>query len=360
MFRLHAINAFFGDCLLLEYGTADAPHFVLVDGGPPETYQRHLSTVLRDVKQRGSDLDLMVLSHVDNDHVVGLLDYVADLRAGVAGLPAVGALWHNSFTAALDPNGSLAPRLVNMVAGHSVQAVPQAAMSANGIGEGNQLRVQALAHGIPLNPGYPTGLITVEQAGNPWQAANLELAVVGPTQASLDDLRVEWQVWLDEHEAETDPMVLANSDRSIPNLSSIMLLARADGKTLLLTGDGRSDHLLDGLDARGLLDTEGHFHVDVLKLPHHGSDRNVTKTFFRKVTADTYVASANGKDGNPDLATLIWIVEAAHAANRAIRLVVTNDTPSTEKLTEEYPTQDYGYELDVRTPADDAVIVDLA
>ena len=64
----------------------------------------------------------------------------------------------------------------------------------------------------------------------------------------------------------------------------------------------------------GLLDAEGTFHVDVLKVMHHGSDRNATKTFFKRVTADTYVLSANGNPDNPDLATLIWIVESAKNA----------------------------------------------
>jgi len=32
MFKMHAVNAFFGDALLLEYGTAADPHFLLVDG----------------------------------------------------------------------------------------------------------------------------------------------------------------------------------------------------------------------------------------------------------------------------------------------------------------------------------------
>ena len=35
MFKVHAIQASFGDCLILEYGTAAAPKYVLIDGGPP-------------------------------------------------------------------------------------------------------------------------------------------------------------------------------------------------------------------------------------------------------------------------------------------------------------------------------------
>jgi hypothetical protein len=60
-------------------------------------------------------------------------------------------------------------------------------------------------------------------------------------------------------------MLTAMADNSIPNLSSIMLLAKADGKTILFTGDVRGDHLIQGLNQTGLLDTEGKIHVDVLK-----------------------------------------------------------------------------------------------
>ena len=359
MFELCAINAFFGDALLLKFGTRESPRFLLVDGGPKETWTRHLQAVLRQVKQEGGDLDLVILSHVDNDHVIGLVDYFAELQASTAGLPAAKALWHNSFNAALDPSGALSLRFRTMMNGVRAQAMGSAAIAVNGIAEGNSLRLKALALRVPINQLASGGPITVESASTPWQSSNLTLQVVGPTQANLDALRDEWEKWLDTHEGDIDPYVMANADRSIPNLSSIMLLAEADGKRLLLTGDGRSDHLLDGLQQAGLLDAEGALHVDVLKLPHHGSDRNVSKAFFKKVTADEYVASADGTNDNPDLATLIWIVEAAKAAKRRVRLVVTNETESLVKLQEDYPASDYGYTLRIRSPTENAITIDL-
>jgi hypothetical protein len=51
-------------------------------------------------------------------------------------------------------------------------------------------------------------------------------------------------------------------------------------------------------------------HVDLLKLPHHGSNRNVRQGFFQRVSADHYVISANGRDGNPESETLEWIFAA--------------------------------------------------
>jgi beta-lactamase superfamily II metal-dependent hydrolase len=150
---------------------------------------------------------------------------------------------------------------------------------------------------------------------------------------------------------------MSNSDTTLPNLSSIMFLAKAEDRTMLFTGDGRSDHLLQGLAQAGLLDDKGRMHVNVLKLSHHGSDRDVTKTFFRKVTADVYVASANGKDDNPDLATLIWLMEAAKEQQRNVEIVVTNQTPSIEKLQEEYASDEYGYSVRILKQGKHEIVV---
>jgi hypothetical protein len=363
MFALTVVQAFFGDSLLLEYGDPTSPRYILVDGGPAQTYERHLSGVLTRLKRNGHDLELAVLSHVDTDHVTGLLDFVADLRAGNMTLPTFGALWHNSFASTLDPNGTFAPRLQAALATAGVQLMSASALAINGIAEGHQLRTQVLAIPVPVNPGFPGGLITADTAGPPWTSQNLELIVVGPTQANLGELRQQWEQWLDDHDMAVrsgDPYVMENSDRSVPNLSSIQLYAKADGRTMLLTGDGRSDHLLQGLSLAGLLDGAGTLHVDLLKLPHHGSDRNVTKTFFRKVTADIYVASADGTNDNPDLATLIWIVEAAQVQGRQIRIVCTNKTDSTRKLLEDYDPQAYGYRTEFPPKGAHEVRVPLA
>lgn len=134
------------------------------------------------------------------------------------------------------------------------------------------------------------------------------------------------------------------SDRSIPNLSSIIMQIKAEGKTILLTGDCRGDHLQEGLIETGL-STDGSYHVNVFKVPHHGSQRNMTRELFTQVTADTYVISADGTYGNPDYETLTWIVETAREADRNIQLIVTNQTPATDELLHNYPPDEWGYQI---------------
>jgi len=76
--------------------------------------------------------------------------------------------------------------------------------------------------------------------------------------------------------------------------------------------------------------------VDVLKLPHHGSIRNIDGDFFKILTADTYVISANGRDGNPEFQTLEWIADPALTENRKVRFIFTNKTPTTTQFEQKY------------------------
>ncbi len=367
MLKLHVVQAEYGDCLLLEYGTASNPRYMLIDGGPTTTYERHLQGELQEIGASGGNLDLVMLSHVDNDHIIGLLDLLAELRQqranGVAETISIDALWHNAFSQTIGSGNDIEARLQAVMAMAGAQAMTLADMAVQGIGEGHQLRLAAIALGIPINPGFASGFVRADDALDDIAFDNLSLHVVGPTQENLDELQNRWLKWLDNHEdalVSGDPFLMANADRSVPNLSSIMVLAEAEGKTILLTGDGRSDHLLQGLKQAGLLDSKGHMHVDVLKMPHHGSDRNMTKTFFKKVRADTYVISANGRDDNPDLATLIWMVETANRQGREIEIVVTNETLSTQKLLEEYDPEVFGYQLVVMEQGAFSIVVELA
>ena len=106
-----------------------------------------------------------------------------------------------------------------------------------------------------------------------------------------------------------EAVLAAYADKSVPNLSSIVCLVEMEGKTILLTGDARGDYILDGLKKAKILKNET-MKVDVLKVPHHGSERNLEQGFFETIIADTYVFSADGKYGNPDRESLDWLIQA--------------------------------------------------
>jgi hypothetical protein len=138
--------------------------------------------------------------------------------------------------------------------------------------------------------------------------------VIGPMQPELQALQQSHDAWLRQRTTKTraaESALAAFVDTSVANLSSIVLLAEAGRKRVLLTGDARGDRILEGLALVGLLKgPTSTLHVDILKVPHHGSANNVEERFFRRVTADHYVFCGDGEYGNPERETLEMLFAA--------------------------------------------------
>ncbi len=352
MFKLHVIQAQFGDSLLLEFGTGK-PQFILIDGGPGGVYDTSLRPELVRIIGDGGRLEALVISHIDIDHIQGAVDLLAELKSDKDNAKPlflnIKEVWLNSFSAVIDDTGELIERMNSLyaIAGQAAMESTAAGIAVEGVKEGDRITRFCTMLDINMNPEANKGFFIADPGQTDVNFGNLKFIITGPTQANLDSLKKDWDKWLKEQEkkiANGTFEVQAMTDKSVPNLSSLTFLVAGEGKTILFTGDGRGDHLIQGLDMKGLL-KDGKFHVDILKVAHHGSDRDTDRSFFDHITADTYVISANGKYDNPDYDTLTWIVEAAKAAERKVKLVVTNNTSSTQKLQVEYPPADWGYTI---------------
>jgi hypothetical protein len=60
-------------------------------------------------------------------------------------------------------------------------------------------------------------------------------------------------------------------------------------------------------------------------MPHHGSDRNVDRIFFRRITADHYVFSGDGEHGNPERETLQMLLDENGKGDFTIHLTYPID-----------------------------------
>ena len=99
-------------------------------------------------------------------------------------------------------------------------------------------------------------------------------------------------------------------DDSLPNASSIVVLAEYAGASVLLAGDATARQLTEGV--RRLL-AERHLdqlELTALKVPHHGSVRNVTRELLSLVPAEHYLFSTDGSYfGHPDAAGVARVLE---------------------------------------------------
>jgi len=365
-FSLDVLRARKGDCLMLHYGSNDDPHLILIDGGPSNVYKPHLKPRIDQVHEaRGLEeeeplpVDVVMVSHVDDDHIKGILDLTKEQRGKNPDLRLeVTSLWHNSFddllttkpdelmveagfgTAALgggaagggeafDSGSVLAGLGKTALAGDVEDEEEMHTLEVlSSIPQGRTLRDDAKALGWKLNHKFKGKLILATEKSKPVTLDGLQMTVVGPMQPELLALQKEHDKWLSAQKKKksSEAALAAFEDESIPNLSSVVVLAELEGKSILLTGDARGDKILEGLQLVDILDKNGKRHVDILKVPHHGSSRNMETSFFKKVTADHYVFSGDGEHGNPERETLQMLLDARGAdANYTIHLTYPVD-----------------------------------
>lgn len=341
IFSLEALQADHGDCLLLHAGTKDKPLLVLIDGGPSGIYDTSLRPRLEQLRaQRAPEgalqIDLAMISHIDDDHVHGMVDFAAalvELQDDRKALPHdVHTLWHNAFDDVIDDGAdelrtAALDVLSQPVGDPRADELRRAGLAiVASVGQGRELRDHAAKLGWRRNAPFD-GPVQLPKEGvrRIWLDENTALTVICPHAAQLERLHDAWDKWLQAHPkdaAKDAASTAAYVDNSPYNLSSIVVLAEAGGKSMLLTGDARGDHVLAGLDEAGVA-KDGVTQVAILKLPHHGSIRNLAPDFFERVKATHYVISANGRDGNPETETLETIV-AAHGGDEDFEIHLTN------------------------------------
>ena len=73
--QLTVLRAGQGDCLLLEGKTKGR---ILVDAGVPDAYREFIRPVMGQLRADGKDLDVVYISHIDEDHIGGVLEMLND------------------------------------------------------------------------------------------------------------------------------------------------------------------------------------------------------------------------------------------------------------------------------------------
>jgi hypothetical protein len=326
MFTLEALQAHDGDCLLLHYGSGQERKLILIDGGPTGTYKSILKTRLDQLRGTGTlDLRLAIVSHIDLDHITGILDLFKNLcELGNTGKPPpyrVHSLWHNSFEKLIRAKETaIENKVIGAALGGSY--VPLAGLEDKvkavvaSVKQGNDLRNYAVKLGnVKLNAETKGGLVRAPETGRKTIAIDrdhgLTFTILGPREVELQNLEYEWARAKSKPKARPQAIAADYLNRTVPNLSSIVLLAelksgRSKPKRMLLTGDAGGDLIVEGLQSAGLLQ-HGKIHIDILKVQHHGSRHSIERDFFEKVTADRYVISGDGKHGNPSMEVLSWL-----------------------------------------------------
>ena len=289
--EIQFLPARFGDAIIVDYETNGEKRRFLIDGGTRGT--RH---DIRKVLQDGlTHLELVVVSHIDRDHIEGVLAMLEEADPGFT----TRDFWFNAW-----------------------DHLPKVGGETFSVEQGERLSKLLRETPVPWNKDFNGKAVKIADAGDLPVVdldGDMKLTLLGPTHQNLLDLAPEWEkevrdanldpdFELEENDEEPVPgqesfdvvdipdvAALANTpftdDDTNANRSSIAFIAEHDGKRVMFAGDACVETLLDGLErfAPGEV-----VELDLVKIPHHGSPHNISKDLIDKIDCPRWVFSSNG------------------------------------------------------------------
>jgi Metallo-beta-lactamase superfamily len=232
--KLTVFHANDGDCLMLESATDE---HVLIDGGREGTFQKNTQPALDKLVAEDRPIDLLVVSHIDADHISGVLPLLNAVEQWVSfdnrkatspaeerdslpepsvpRPPEIKGLWHNSWRNQLgklaDPVIAIARSVreaVSLTVGDSEderQKLAPAALAMSNLAtsmEQGELLIDLVEQaGLPIPFNAPfKGLVKLRKPVHTQTVGGgvMKLSVLGPSDKHLKTLKAEWQAWVDE------------------------------------------------------------------------------------------------------------------------------------------------------------------
>jgi hypothetical protein len=288
VFTIELLPAQRGDCLWITYGEGDERHHVVIDGGPSETIGTLVPELERRLKQlpgRSNRVELLVISHIDADHIQGIVSLLSDPRR----VKLFRDIWFNGF-----------------------KHLPQELLGAP---DGERLTAALESDPQRWNKAFGGAAVVVPDDGELpviTLRGGLELTLLSPTHHGLAKLAPRWEAecrkagLLPGHGAEVPRSwrrddilgfnidLLAGNrytrDRAEPNGSSIAFIASFGGRSVLCAADAHSEVLEASLERL----PEERRTLTAVKLSHHGSRGNVGPKFLERVRSKQWLISTDG------------------------------------------------------------------
>ena len=310
MFDIEMLPAAHGDCLVVTYGTKEEPHRILIDGGTHFTFP-HLKHYIEQLPVDQRNFELLIVTHIDEDHIGGVLPLLRDKELGVS----FGDIWFNAWRHLAPPRrtGFLGPEQGDLL--------------------GNLLSQRT---DLPWNETFEGGTVVVPDAGALpafTLPGGMRLTLLSPRWEELEDLSRSWsdksfkkgripgdvsmlggpaEGILELLGSHSQAALLAAQrffpDNSAANGSSIAVLAEYEGTRALLAADAFAEVLLAGLQR--LPESRDSLRLEAFKLPHHGSQRNISEELLRAAPSQSYLVSTNGNVfKHPDESAMARVLE---------------------------------------------------
>ncbi|MCI5113439.1 MAG: MBL fold metallo-hydrolase [Candidatus Electrothrix sp. AW1] len=364
-----------GDAFLIREHEPN-PTAILIDGGYASTFQSFISPDLINLAQLGYSLNMVISTHIDADHISGLLTFFKlNGNSQHPKITQVKNVWHNSLrslatTTVVDENTNSDDKdllLEIRRRGYPLPAEPNEKSVEISARQGSSLAALLLGGDYCWNNGDGTRSINSADTSPVELQSDVRLCVIGPPLPRFKQLHQQWLAELrrmgftgkigtndafdDAFEflsafedlrsnVRVEPTPLSSSsnqcldeiytaDKSIVNGSSISVIIEIGSSNLLFLGDSWAE------DIESVLLTLQHITLpmkfDAIKISHHGSLHNTSPALLDLIDSPVYLISSNGNRHNhPDIEVLKAIVDRPSQFHR--HLYFNYSTPASRQM----------------------------
>lgn len=322
------------DSILISYQNTDnQPCHIILDGGEKDNFQ-----LLKQELDSLPYVNLLVITHIHNDHIGGLSQLVNDATFCKKGF--IKSCWFNAYTKIQHPLQQ---------SGHI------------GVKEGILLRddlTQRLGIDLPF--------VTTQTPHLDLHSA--KLTVLSPDFKSLEKMLAHWQIHepIGTRQSDYDRTIeeLAKKkqprfDNSTVNRSSIAFLFEYEAVKILLLADSHPSVVEASLRALKYSEVNK-LKVDYMKVAHHGSKYNTSSELLNLIECRQFIFTADGLS-NPDKVVLARIITHYYDPDDApIKLIFTDKTTNLENIfsVDENPFERWNFTVEYPTVGQNAYIIE--
>lgn len=287
--EIHILRAYHGDCLLIKtFDEKDSPFNILIDGGPPNSFDFSLRKQLKGIKV----INLLILTHIDYDHIGGIIKF---LNNSLFDEIQIDKYWINC---------------------------------KNLIDAGVNSGKISYAHAKNLEELFIEKKVPLEKFENfvttdfiPKLVNGIKITVLSPEPEIIEKLNSKWKDLNESHQEKLEGVKISgnvksqitkgslldlskekfrpqnNIDNDIINSSSIALIIEGRDFKFLSLADSRAEIIEKSLKKLLYNDGDNKLKVDYMQISHHGSKNNTSNELLDLVDCSNFIICTNGGSG---------------------------------------------------------------